>query len=76
MPTKTEVGDDSEFSCFFRRAELVAIATLVSLTGYVVMVFFGCFPLASGESELPVAELPVGNMLVFGVNMAVTGALL
>lgn len=53
-------------SCFFRRAEIVAITTIVSLMGYVVMV---CFFV---DTIQPYTSYKV----VFGVNMAVTGALL
>ena len=54
-------------SCFFRRVELVAITTIFSLIGYGVLVV-----LYFGES---IAKSP-SYMVIFGVNMAVTGALL
>ena len=54
-------------SCFFRRVELVAITTIFSLIGYGVLVAI--------YFEKSVVESP-SYMVVFGVNMAVTGALL
>jgi serine/threonine protein kinase len=54
-------------SCFFRRVELVAISTVVSLIGYAV--------LALRYFQYSLHESP-SYMVIFGVNMAVTGALL
>ena len=54
-------------TCFFRRAELVAINTVVSLIGYAVMVW-----LFFEESELTYPSY----LVIFGVNLAVTGSLL
>ncbi len=54
-------------SCFFRRVELVAITTIFSLIGYGVLVAL--------YFEESVVESP-SYLVVFGVNLAVTGALL
>ena len=53
-------------SCFFRRVELVVIATVASLVGYFVLLLF-CF---DQTWEAPAYKV------VFGVNLAVTGSLL
>lgn len=50
--------------CFFRRVELVATTTVVSLLGYLVLLMF--------YIEVPVASYQV----VFGVTLASTGTLL
>ena len=54
-------------SCFFRRAELVAITTIFSLIGYGV--------LAAMYFEESIGESP-SYMVIFGANMAVIGFLL
>ena len=54
-------------SCFFRRIQIVIITTLFSLIGYGVMV---CFCLGPAERTAP------GYLVVFAVNLAVSGALL
>jgi hypothetical protein len=53
--------------CFFRRVEIIAVSTLVSLIGYSALMFFGF--------GWPNCDAP-SYKLVFGVNMAGTGALL
>ena len=54
-------------TCFFRRVELVATCTIFSLIGYtiLIMLFFE-------ESEIR----HVSYLVIFGVNLAVSGALL
>ena len=53
---------------FFRRVELVAITTITSLVGYLVIVVF--FP------ETVPQEIPPSYQVIFGASLIVAGILL